>query len=141
MIAQLLKQKADEIKHRDFCVDELNANQLQTEKKIREQQDEQAKISDLEMSIEQLTKAITTLQAEIAEMQVQMKRAGEDREKQNSEFQSVVSDQRETQKLLKQALTVLKQYYHQSKASLLMEKQDPAGPPPPPGFQTYEKSA
>jgi hypothetical protein len=33
MIAQLLREKADEIKHKDFCVDELNTNQLQTEKK------------------------------------------------------------------------------------------------------------
>merc|ERR1711957_1062613 len=33
MIAQLLKEKEDEIKHKDFCVDEFNTNQLQTEKK------------------------------------------------------------------------------------------------------------
>merc|ERR1719424_1194174 len=36
MIAQLLVEKADEIKHKDFCVDEFNTNQLQTEKKERE---------------------------------------------------------------------------------------------------------
>merc|ERR1719401_187192 len=29
MIAQLLKEKDDEIKHKDFCVDEFNSNQLQ----------------------------------------------------------------------------------------------------------------
>merc|ERR1719296_194394 len=34
MIAQLLKEKEDEIKHKDFCVDEFNTNQLQTEKKV-----------------------------------------------------------------------------------------------------------
>merc|ERR1712242_269215 len=33
MIAQLLAEKADEVKHKDFCVDEFNTNQLQTEKK------------------------------------------------------------------------------------------------------------
>merc|ERR1719265_2803902 len=33
MIAQLLTEKADEIKHKDFCTDEFNTNQLQTEKK------------------------------------------------------------------------------------------------------------
>merc|ERR1712232_1261813 len=33
MVAQLTKDKADEIKHKDFCVDELNTNQLTTEKK------------------------------------------------------------------------------------------------------------
>eukprot|EP00413_Alexandrium_margalefii_P049719 CAMPEP_0204608884 /NCGR_PEP_ID=MMETSP0661-20131031/60590_1 /ASSEMBLY_ACC=CAM_ASM_000606 /TAXON_ID=109239 /ORGANISM="Alexandrium margalefi, Strain AMGDE01CS-322" /LENGTH=442 /DNA_ID=CAMNT_0051620481 /DNA_START=73 /DNA_END=1398 /DNA_ORIENTATION=- len=29
MVAQLLKEKEDEIKHKDFCVDEFNKNQLQ----------------------------------------------------------------------------------------------------------------
>merc|ERR1719352_353922 len=101
MIAQLLVEKADEIKHKDFCVDEFNKNQLETEKKEREKQDLTAKIEDLEMAIEELTKAIETLKAEIAEMQVQLKRAGEDREKENKEFQTTVADQRETQKLLK----------------------------------------
>merc|ERR1712032_1500974 len=78
MIAQLLKEKADEIKHKDFCVDEFNTNQLQTEKKEREKQDLIAKIADLEATIKQLTDAIEALKAEIAEMQVQLKRAGED---------------------------------------------------------------
>merc|ERR1719267_168327 len=33
MVSQLLKEKEDEIKHKDFCVEEFNTNQLQTEKK------------------------------------------------------------------------------------------------------------
>merc|ERR1719373_1468774 len=99
------KEKEDEIKHKDFCVDELNTNQLQTERKEREKEDFIAKIEDLEMSIESLAKAIDALKGEIAEMQVQLKRAGEDREKQNRDFQSTVADQRETQKLLAAALS------------------------------------
>merc|ERR1712193_52190 len=79
MVSQLLKEKEDEIKHRDFCVDEFNTNELQTEKKERAEQDLTAKIEDLENSIKQLTQAIDTLKSEVSEMQVQMKRAGEDR--------------------------------------------------------------
>merc|ERR1719171_1150683 len=100
MVAQLLKEKEDEIKHKDFCVDEFNKNQLQTERKEREKSDLIAKIEDLEMTIKQLTEEIDTLKAEVAEMQVQLKRAGEDREKENKEFQMTVADQRATQKLL-----------------------------------------
>merc|ERR1712139_413747 len=88
MVAALLKEKADEIKHKDFCVDEFNKNQLETERTERTKQDLIAKIEDLEMEIDQLTKAIDTLKSEIADMQVQLKRAGEDREKQNKEFQT-----------------------------------------------------
>ena len=43
------------------------------------------------------------LQSEITEMQLQLKRAGEDREGENKDFQATVSDQRETQKLLTSA--------------------------------------
>merc|ERR1740120_271291 len=58
MIAQMLQEKADEIKHKDFCVDEFNTNQLQTEKKEREKQDVIARIENLEATIEELAKAI-----------------------------------------------------------------------------------
>jgi TolA-binding protein len=70
---------------KDFCVDEFNSNELQTEKKTRAKQDLTAKIEDLESTIKGLTEAIDSLKSEVAEMQVQMKRAGEDREKENKE--------------------------------------------------------
>merc|ERR1719469_1466864 len=140
MVAQLLKEKEDEIKHKDFCVDEFNTNELQTEKKERSKQDLTAKIEDLDSTIDQLTKAIDTLKSEVAEMQVQMKRAGEDREKENKEFQMTVADQRATQKLLTAALNILKGFYAK-KAAALLQVQQPAGPPPPPGFEAYKKNA
>merc|ERR1719265_2085112 len=140
MIAQLLTEKADEIKHKDFCVEEFNTNQLQTEKKEREKADLIAKIEELEMTIKTLTEAIESLKAEIAEMQVQLKRAGEDREKENKEFQMTVADQRETQKLLQAALNILKEFYAKKEKAALIQKQEPAGPPPPPGFEAYKKN-
>jgi len=139
MVAQLLKEKADEIKHKDFCVEEFNTNQLQTEKKDREKEDLIALIEDLELTIKTLTSEIDTLKSEVAEMQVQMKRAGEDREKQNKEFQQTVADQRASQKLLTAALNILKGFYE--KKAAFLQKQEPAGPPPPPGFKDYKKNA
>merc|ERR1719492_745296 len=144
MIAQLLKEKDDEIKHRDFCVEEFNTNQLQTEKKEREKQDLIAKIEDLEETIKTLTEEIDALKAAIAEMQVQLKRAGEDREKENRVFQTTVADQRETQKLLKAALSVLGEFYGKKAASASLmqgKRQEPVGPPPPAGFEAYKKNS
>jgi len=140
MVAQLLKEKEDEIKHKDFCVEEFNTNQLQTEKKDREKEDLIAKIEDLELTIKTLSSEIDTLKSEVAEMQVQMKRAGEDREKENKDFQQTVADQRASQKLLQAALNILKGFYEKKEAALL-QKQEPAGPPPPPGFKEYKKNA
>merc|ERR1719420_329959 len=74
--------------------------------------------------------------AEIAELTIQMKRAGEDREKQNSEFQVVVADQRATQKLITAALGILKGFYE--KAALLQK--GAATQEPPMGFKSYEKN-
>jgi len=133
MVAQLTKESADEIKHKDFCTDEFNTNELQTEKKTRAKSDVTAKIEDLEMSIKQTGEAIDTLNSEIKEMQVQLKRAGEDREKQNKEFQMTVADQRATQKLLTQAMNVLKGFYAK-KAAFLQQA-------PPAGFDSYKKNA
>jgi len=109
MIAELLKQKEDEIKQKDFCVDGFNENERQTTEQTRIKTDLETLIEDLTMKIEELHKAIETLKAEIGELQVQMKRAGEVREKENKEFQQTVAEQRATQVLLTKALDVLKQ--------------------------------
>merc|ERR1719335_1678092 len=100
MVEKLIKEKEDEIKHKDFCIEEINNNERDTEMKERDRDDLVAKIDDLAMTIDSLAKAIEVLKAEVAEMQVQMNRAGEDREKANKEFQMTVADQRATQKLL-----------------------------------------
>merc|ERR1719359_627746 len=140
MIAALLKEKADEIKHKDFCTEGLNTNERESELKARDIAELEAKISDLTMTIDELTKSIATLESEIAEMQTQLKRAGEDREMENNDFQTTIQDQRATKTLLNKALDVLKAVYDK-KFLQLSSKQEPAGPPPPPGFKKYEQSS
>merc|ERR1719272_2916375 len=49
MVEKLIKEKEDEIKHKDFCIEELNNNERDTEMKERDRDDVVAKISDLEM--------------------------------------------------------------------------------------------
>merc|ERR1740133_695773 len=141
MVDKLIKEKEDEIKHKDFCIEELNNNERDTEMKERDRADLEAKIEDLAMQIDTLAKPIEVLKADVAELQVQMKRAGEDREKMNKEFQVTVADQRATAKLLAAALNILKGFY--DKAALLQKQANTkqAGPPPPPGFKSYEKNA
>merc|ERR1740121_1086497 len=138
MIAMLLQEKADEMKQKDFCTDELNTNQLQTEKKTRDKLDLEAKIADLEATIKRLTDEIDTLKAEVADLQLELKRVGEDREQASSEFQLTVADQRATRVLLKKALIVLEGFYGKKEA---LVQQEPVGPPPPPGFKEFKKSA
>merc|ERR1719281_582729 len=142
MVDNLIKEKEDEIKHKDFCVEELNSNERDIESKERDKSDVKAKIDDLLMTIDTLSKEIEGTKLEIAEMQVQMKRAGEDREKENKNFQMEIADQRATQKLLSAALGVLKGFYE--KAALVQQKAKGASSQPampPVQFKPLEKNA
>jgi len=138
MIDALGKEKADEIKHKDFCVEELNSNERDTEMKDRDKSDLTAKIDDLTMTVDSLTKELEALKAKVADLTTQMKRAGEDREKQNAEFQTVVADQRATQKLLEAALGILKGFYE--KAALVQERASAADADAQPAFKSHEKN-
>merc|ERR550537_2186089 len=129
MVNQLLAESADEIKHKDFCVEEFNTNAQQTQTKEGEKKDLLAKIADLEAKIAQLTDAINTLKSEVADLQLQIKRGGEDRELQNKEFQTTIAEQRASQQILKKALEVLAAFY--KGASMLQQ---------PAGFEAYKKN-
>jgi len=143
MIDQLVKEKEDEIKHKDFCVDEITANEKETQAKEQLKNTLEEKIADLAETISKLVKLQASLKAGVGELQVELKRASEDREKAGSEFQTTVADQRATQKLLAGALNILKGFYE--KGALIQQKsttkQEPAGPPPPPGFKKAAPNA
>jgi len=143
MIQQLLKEKEDEIKLKDFCRESFHENEMTQERKQVEKKDFMKVIDDLEATIGSLEKAIETLKAEVEEMNVQMKRAGEDREKANKEFQMTVADQRATVKVLNQALSVLEGFYGKkdekfARAGTELAQEDQA---PPPGFRKQEPKA
>merc|ERR1719456_99064 len=140
MIAALLQEKKDEIKHKDFCTEGLNTNEREAELKQRDIDELDAKLAELTTKLDTLTKELATLESEIAEMQTQMKRAGEDREMENSDFQKTVADQRATKELLNKALDVLKKVFDK-KFLQISSRQEPAGPPPPPGFKEYKQSS
>merc|ERR1719160_1067 len=140
MIAQLSKEQEEEVKFKDFCVEEINTNEKETQEKEQKKGALEVQIEDLTETIDKLTKLIASLKAEIANLQIELKRASEDKEAENALFQTTVADQRATQKLLAGALNILKGFY--DKAALIQKKAgQPAGPPPPPGFKSYENNA
>merc|ERR1719359_1451410 len=143
MVTALTKEKADEIKHRDFCIEELAQNDKQTAVSTDEKNDLEASIANLEANIDTLSKDIDQLDAGIKEAQVQVKRASEDRELENQEFQQTVADQRAAQVILTKALDRLKVVYGfvQTKVQIKQPEPGAAAPPPPPGFSDYKQSS
>merc|ERR1719421_1977725 len=142
MIENLAKEQEEEVQHKDFCVEEINTNEKETQAKEQKKNTLQIHVEDLTETIDKLSKLIEELKAKIVDLQIQLKRAGEDKERENTIFQTTVADQRATQKLLIGALNVLKGFYDQpALVQKTTGKKQPAGPPPPPGFKAYSNNA
>jgi len=145
MISELKVEQKEEVKHRDFCVAEFNENKHQTVVNEDELSDLGAEIDMLTSNIDTLTKDLKAANAEIDDTKLQMKRAGEDREAENAEFQQTVADQRAAQQILTMALNRMKEVYGfvQLKATVHRVKQEPgaAAPPMPEGFEEQSQNS
>jgi len=138
MVADLKKEQHDEVMHRDFCVEELAENDKNTLLETDTKNDLEAQIGSLEANIEALTEDMAQGTAEIKEANVQIKRASEDRELENKEFQQTVADQRASQAILKKALDRLKEVYAFTQAS--QPTPGAAAPAAPAGFSAYKQN-
>mmetsp|Transcript_21699 Transcript_21699/g.67696 ORF Transcript_21699/g.67696 Transcript_21699/m.67696 type:complete len:683 (+) Transcript_21699:68-2116(+) len=138
-IDELVQEKEDEIKQKDFCNAEFQENQMQTEKKEHEKDGLLTKIDDQKATIKKLSNELDDLKAQIDEMALQRKRAGEDRERENQEYLKTVAEQRQAQQDIKTAMKILAPVYGEDAEAVafLARRQEPA----PPGFDEYEKNA
>jgi len=143
LISEMLDEKEVETKKRDSCVGMMHDNELQTETFTRDKEGLESQEASLKAEISEVEEAMKTLTTEIAELHVQIKRAGEDREAENKDFQTTIFDQQETQKLLLKALQILKAVYKPVVVggAAALAQQAPGGgedqPAPPPGFSGY----
>merc|ERR1719160_659148 len=147
MVTELTKQQADEVAHRDWCIDELNSNKRDTAAAYDRKASLEASIADLTKNIENLTKDIDASKAAVAETMDQMKRASETREAENADFQTTVNDHRVMSMILTKALDRMKQVY------ALLQQRAPGAPHiqtsgthtdpgnGPAKFKTYGKNA
>jgi len=111
MVTELNKQQQDEVAHRDWCIDELAGNKRATEKAYDAKANLETRSAELEKDLESMKKEIEETTAAVAEMQEQMKRASENREGENADYQQTIMDQRLTQMILAKALDRMKQVY------------------------------
>merc|ERR1719235_2435692 len=129
MIEKLKVQQADEVKKHDWCKSEFQENTMETMKKEDLKKDQTVQIEDLTSAIKTLTDEIEAAKGQIAQMQIDLQRAGETRVKENADFQKTVGDQVATQEILAKALDKLATFYdlmqvgHKGRS-----KQTPPGP-------------
>lgn len=138
MKADLKKQQAAEVKKKDWCVAELQKTKLETQEKSLTEQQKVAELETIQSKTSQLVAEIQSLEDEVAEMNKQTQLAGQNREKENKEFQTVVTEQRQTQLLLQKAMTSLKKFYvKENEAAFIQAKSDDGEPE----FKDYKEQS
>jgi len=136
MTRDLKKQQSDEGNKKDWCIDELNKNKLQTEGKSREHESLTGELETLKSNDARIADEMKVLTDEVSEMNKQIALAGQNREKENTEFQQTIADQRMAQQQLKKALVVLKDFYTKSRESLVQASEGGS-----PEFKDFKQSS
>merc|ERR1719207_65439 len=131
MIADLKQEQADEVKHKDFCNTEFQANEMENISKAQDKKDLIAHIGILEDKNETLTTTKATTEDELAQLKVEIQQANIERVDNNKEFQQTMADQKATRKILGKALDRLQQFYadkaliQKKSQTLILKKQAP----------------
>jgi hypothetical protein len=138
MVVDLKKEQQEEVEFKTYCGKELDNNEKTTYEKDEQKADLEALIEKLTKMIKKLTEEIADSNAQIAETETAILKAGQVREGENSEFQVIVADQRATQDILNKAMARLKEFYEKAKGGALIQKSAQA---PPVKFQSMKSNA
>jgi len=111
MIGRLKKQQEAEVKKKDWCKGEIQKNEMDTMKTTDRKSDLEVVIDELSNKIKTLEEEIETGKARIAQLQVALQKANEDRKDDNIEFQKTIEEQTLTIAVLLKALDRLATYY------------------------------
>merc|ERR1719336_3470872 len=138
MLAELQKQQKDEYAKWEECKKGIDETEDSIKEGMYKKKDLDEKHKEIVSSIETLEQQIEDLKTDVSEMQVSLKKAGEDRKAENQLFQTSISDQRATVLILEKAMARLKEFY--DLVQIQAHRQIPA-PPPKPSSTGYSKNA
>jgi len=137
MLAELVTQQKDEYAKWEECKKGIDETEDSIKEGMYKKKDLDEKHKEIVSNIETLEQQIENLKKDVAEMEVSLKAAGEDRKAENQVFQTSISDQRATVQILEKAMARLKEFY--DFAQIKSHRQIPA-PPPKPSSAGYSKS-
>merc|ERR1719515_380500 len=107
--------------NRDYCIEELNQNEMQTDDAYDKKKELETAREDLTLFIENYEKEVEADKAELSSMLVELKKASENRAAENKDFQMTIMDQRATAAILNKALDKLRSFY--AKKAAFMQQQ------------------
>merc|ERR1719321_1177757 len=106
------------MKHKDWCVSELNQNERQTKEAYKDQDALGVKLEELTLLVKNVGSEVEASKQAIADTLLEMKHASENRATENQDFQVTVADQKATQEILQKALEKLNNFYKKKAAFL-----------------------
>lgn len=139
MIEDLKTQELNEVKFKAKCVSDFDKNEKMTFNKNEDREKLENKISQLERLIQKLQDEISLAKKQSADTSAEIMKASQNRGEANTEFQTVVGDQRATRNILNKALLRLTAFYKKEKGGAnLIQKNEQT---PPMQFNKYETNA
>jgi len=111
MVVALKQEQADEVKKNDYCTEAIQSNEMDIAKADDLMADLNAKVGELESNIKTFKDEIEAAIAAIAQAQLDLQRASEDRQRENLDFQKTIADQTITIEILHKAMERLAQFY------------------------------
>jgi len=129
MLVNLKQEQEDEVEFKAYCVKEFDTTEKTTYDKNELKNDLEQKIQELAKLIENLQAQIADHKSEVANTELEIKKASQTRESENAEFQTVVADQRATQSILTKALQKLKDFYVKKIGKVALAQRSTQEPP------------
>jgi len=128
LITRLLEEANEEAEHKAWCDAELATNEVTRKEKTEAVESITAEIDKLEASIAKLTEEIGELTKAVAEIDAAVAKATAIREEEKAKNADTISDAKEAQKAVAQALQVLKDFYEKAGDATALMQQQPVAP-------------
>jgi len=136
MLAELAAEQKAEYEKGEACKKELDETEDKIKVATNEKEDLDMKHTELSNELAALAADIKSLKKEVADMEVSLKEAGEQRKANNALYQQSVNDQRATIQVLNMASARLHEFY-----GFAQVRAHAAAPPPPkPSGKAYAAS-
>merc|ERR1719305_963187 len=136
MLAELAAEQKAEYEKGEACKKELDETEDKIKVATNEKEDLDMKHTELSNELAALAADIKSLEKEVADMEVSLKEAGEQRKANNALYQQSVNDQRATVQVLNMASARLHEFY-----GFAQVRAHAAAPPPPkPSGKAYAAS-
>jgi len=135
MVEDLLQEDKDEVALRDSCNSGLHDNGLSKDTTAHAIGNGNARAETLTEEIQTTEESISEANTKKSDVEAQVEKDGKARQADREKFEASLADHQETDRLLHQALGVLREFYE----PVLLQKPQSVGPPPPPGFSVYKE--